>query len=94
MDFASEYNVGCAYSSSDVKISADDPATSDGFVNFTSPSALLAFATSRLGTRWNSYHSDKLVVASYANIQVSFLSILLDSHFHTSPLDRSPRTRR
>ncbi|KAL8293102.1 hypothetical protein RQP46_000796 [Phenoliferia psychrophenolica] len=40
-----------------------------GFVNFTSPAALLAFATARLGTRWNSYHSDKLVVASYGNIQ-------------------------
>ncbi|KAL8279922.1 hypothetical protein RQP46_007772 [Phenoliferia psychrophenolica] len=41
----------------------------ENFVNFTSRAALLAFAAARLGTRWNSYHSDKLVVASYGNIQ-------------------------
>lgn len=40
-----------------------------GFVNFITPADLLAFAKSRLGTRWNCYHSDKLCVASYANIQ-------------------------
>ncbi|KAK4704073.1 hypothetical protein P7C70_g2135, partial [Phenoliferia sp. Uapishka_3] len=40
-----------------------------GFVNFVSPAALLAFASARLGTRWNSYHSNKLLVASYGNVQ-------------------------
>lgn len=42
----------------------------DGFCNFTSTTALLAFAKARLGTRWNLCASDKLCVLSYANIQV------------------------
>ncbi|KAM0754224.1 hypothetical protein T439DRAFT_173967 [Meredithblackwellia eburnea MCA 4105] len=40
-----------------------------GFINFTSPAALLKFAQTRVGTRWNACQSDKLVIASYANIQ-------------------------
>lgn len=45
-------------------------ALADGFCNFTSTAALLAFAKARLGTRWNLCASDKLCVLSYANIQV------------------------
>lgn len=45
-------------------------ARTDGFCNFTSTDALLAFAKARLGTRWNLCGSDKLCVLSYANIQV------------------------
>jgi hypothetical protein len=41
------------------------------FVNFIDIESLYTWATARVGTRWNCFASDKVVVASFANVQVS-----------------------
>lgn len=38
--------------------------------SFTSSQALFDFCKSAIGTRWNIHGSDKIVCASFANIQV------------------------
>lgn len=65
--------------------------TPDGFVNFVSTRALLEFARARLGTRWNLCGSDKLCVASYANIQGK---ANLVAHFRNSSVLDQEETRR
>ncbi|KPV73783.1 uncharacterized protein RHOBADRAFT_16565, partial [Rhodotorula graminis WP1] len=62
-----------------------------GFCNFTSTSALLAFAKARLGTRWNLCASDKLCVLSYANIQGKASLI---NHFRNSSVLDQAESRR
>lgn len=43
----------------------------DGFVNFLNVDALLKFAKSRLGTRWNLYSSDKIcVVRKFSSLSI------------------------
>jgi hypothetical protein len=60
----------------------------DGFVNFTSMSALLAFCKQRLGTRWNLCNSDKLCIFSFANIQVRCRFRQYSSNSTTNTLSR------
>ncbi|GAA5846981.1 hypothetical protein JCM9279_006979 [Rhodotorula babjevae] len=62
-----------------------------GFCNFTSTSALLAFAKARLGTRWNLCASDKLCVLSYANIQGK--ASLINHFRNSSVLDQAENRR-
>ncbi|PRQ74368.1 hypothetical protein AAT19DRAFT_14721 [Rhodotorula toruloides] len=66
-------------------------ARADGFVNFTSTTALLQFAKARLGTRWNKCGSDKLCVMSYANIQGKASLI---AHFKNSSVLDQDESRR
>ncbi|GAA5951713.1 hypothetical protein JCM21900_005765 [Sporobolomyces salmonicolor] len=62
-----------------------------GFVNFTTTTALLAYAKGRLGTRWNMCGSDKLCVMSYANIQGKESLI---NHFKNSSVLDQDESRR
>ncbi|GAA5878357.1 hypothetical protein JCM1840_001389 [Sporobolomyces johnsonii] len=62
-----------------------------GFVNFTTTTALLAYAKARLGTRWNMCGSDKLCVMSYANIQGKESLI---NHFKNSSVLDQDESRR
>ncbi|GAA5859496.1 hypothetical protein JCM8547_006850 [Rhodosporidiobolus lusitaniae] len=62
-----------------------------GFVNFTSTTALLAFAKARLGTRWNMCGSDKLCIMSFANIQGKASLI---THFKNSSVLDQGESRR
>ncbi|GAA6031580.1 hypothetical protein JCM8097_006532 [Rhodosporidiobolus ruineniae] len=62
-----------------------------GFVNFTSTTALLAFAKARLGTRWNMCGSDKLCIMSFANIQGK--ASLINHFKNSSVLDQEENRR-
>ncbi|ORY76001.1 RNA recognition motif 2-domain-containing protein, partial [Leucosporidium creatinivorum] len=62
-----------------------------GFINFIDTASLLRFAQARIGTRWNLCGSDKLCIASYANIQGKASLI---AHFrNSSVLDQEPSRR-
>lgn len=71
-DWRTNLNVGCKWGlAPSSRPQRFNFRCADGFVNFVSTQALLTFARARIGTRWNLCGSDKLCVASYANIQVS-----------------------
>ncbi|KAK9475014.1 RNA recognition motif 2-domain-containing protein [Dipodascopsis tothii] len=61
------------------------------FISFTSPEAIITFAKSRSGTKWNRFNSEKICDISYANIQGK--ECLIEKFRNSSVMDQEPAYR-